>query len=280
MGASIVLGLMSSDGNGFRLGLQGLLQANHTQTAMVGTQWSGSMSDNHHEAYQAKTIDQYNNISYHSGAYQMDANVILALIGTNDCWYVRAENKSAEDLRFQAGVEAATRFGSLLGSIWTRAPDALVLASGLPRNTNEWCDRCIQGFNSHLPDVVAEAAQRGQQVRWVEMYDVVPADQIQEDGTHPTDFGYQLMAHQYYDAIVNATQELCVEQVVNTTQAGAGTATTSAAGTVSGTALSAPDGNATTQSPASSSTASGADAVSPRHALWMLAPLLLWAFAL
>ncbi|TKA73171.1 hypothetical protein B0A55_07399 [Friedmanniomyces simplex] len=190
MGASIVYGLESSDGNGFRLGLQNLLEANGTQVTMVGTQWSGNMSDNHHEAYLAVTIDDFTNKSDHSGAYGLEANVILVLIGTNDCWYVQNQNSTAADPRVGDGIAAASRFGdSLLGSIWAHAPGALVLSSTLPRNTNQWEDRCIQGFNSHLPAVVHDAVARGQQVRLVDMYDVVPVDQIQADGTHPTDEG-------------------------------------------------------------------------------------------
>ncbi|TKA82240.1 hypothetical protein B0A55_01686 [Friedmanniomyces simplex] len=190
MGASIVYGLESSDGNGFRLGLQNLLEANGTQVTMVGTQWSGNMSDNHHEVYLAVTIDDLTNKSDHSGAYDLEADVILVLIGTNDCWYVQNQNSTAADPRVGDGIAPASRFGdSLLGSIWTRAPGALVLASTLPRNTNQWEDRCIQGFNSHLTAVVRDAADRGQQVRLVDMYDVVPVDQIQADGTHPTDEG-------------------------------------------------------------------------------------------
>jgi hypothetical protein len=41
MGGSIVYGLESSDGNGFRLGLQNLLEDNGTEVTMSGTQWSG-----------------------------------------------------------------------------------------------------------------------------------------------------------------------------------------------------------------------------------------------
>lgn len=50
MGGSIVYGLMSSDGNGFRLALQDQLESNGTASTMVGTQSSGNMTDNHHEA--------------------------------------------------------------------------------------------------------------------------------------------------------------------------------------------------------------------------------------
>lgn len=189
MGASLVYGLKSTDGNGFRLGLRDLLEANGTRTTMVGTQWSGNMSDNHHEAYQGVTIDQYTAKASGSGAYSLEANVILILIGTNDCWYLKAENNTADDPRFGDGIAAALRLANLLASVQTNAPGALILAADLVRNTNEWEDRCIRGFNSQLPAVVQVAVEQGQQVRLVKMYDVVPADQIQADGTHPTDYG-------------------------------------------------------------------------------------------
>ncbi|KAK3642653.1 hypothetical protein LTR56_010701 [Elasticomyces elasticus] len=290
MGASIVYGLKSSDGNGFRLGLQDLLQANGTQTSMVGTQSSGDMSDPFHEAYQGVTIDGYNNKSYHSGAYDMGANIVLVLIGTNDCWYISAKNDVYDDPRHGAGIEAALRFGNLLGSIKTKLPDALVLAAELPRNTNQWADRCILGFNSQLPDVVRDAAQQGQHIKFVEMYDVVPAGQIQEDGTHPTDHGYQLMAQQWYDAVANATQELCVER--NTRPTGSttssipstatGTASTSstATGTASRTASAAESTNSPSQSggDGQSKSVSSAGTLSPRHTLGVLIAIVTWAY--
>lgn len=211
MGASIVYGLMSTDGNGFRLGLEELLEANGTQTTMVGTQWSGNMTDNHHEAYQGAMIDEYNNKSYHSGAYEMGANVFLIHIGTNDCWWVKGEN----------GTRAAEHLGYLLDSIHAKAPDALVLPSTLIRSTQEKQDQCLQGLNSHLPKVVEAAVAKGQHARLVDMYDVVPWNEMNEDGTHPTDAGYLLMSRQWYDAIVNATADFCVnappEAAVNTT---------------------------------------------------------------
>ncbi|KAK5731699.1 hypothetical protein LTR17_011170 [Elasticomyces elasticus] len=300
MGASIVYGLESSDGNGFRLGLQDLLQANGTQANMVGTQWSGEMSDNHHEAARV-TIDGYNNKSYHSGAYDLGANVVLVLIGTNDCWYISAKNDIYDDPRRGAGIEAALRFGNLLGSIKTNLPDALVLAAELPRNTNQWADRCIQGFNSQLPDVVRGAAQQGQHVKFVEMYDVVPADQIQEDGTHPTDHGYQLMARQWYDAFANATQDLCVERDTHTTGSTTSSAPSTATGRASrlatGTALRTPSAAESTNSPSRTASAaestsspsqsdgddqsksvSSAGTLAPRRTLGVLISSLIWVY--
>ena len=67
MGASIVYGLMSSDGNGFRLALQDHLVNNGTAATMVGTQSSGNMSDNHHEACE-----------YHGG--ESAAGLVLTIV--------------------------------------------------------------------------------------------------------------------------------------------------------------------------------------------------------
>jgi len=269
MGASVVYGLLSSDGNGFRLGLQNLLEANGTQTTMVGTQRSGNMSDNHHEAYQAMTIDGFNNKTYHSGAYDLDANVILVLIGTNDCWYVKNGNSSAADPRLESGIGAALRFGNLLGSIKTHAPEALVLASTLPRNKNQWEDRCIQGFNSHLPAVVQDAVEKGQQVRLVDMYDVVPLDEFHSDGTHPTDHGYQLMAHQWYSAVSNATEHLCVERSANTTEPSPAPGSGTVAGVASSNSSSQND-----QSASPSKSAAAASSPSSHLMISLLVPLL------
>lgn len=129
----------------------------------------------------------------------MKANVVLLHVGTNDCWYVKGEN----------GTGANLRFGEFLDHIYEKLPDALVLASTLIRNSNEWANKCVLGVNAGFPDTVAAAVAKGQQVRLVDMYPIVPADEMTPDGTHPTDVGYHLMARQFYDALVNATSEVC-----------------------------------------------------------------------
>jgi hypothetical protein len=202
-------------------------------------------------------VDGLNQKAYSSGAYDMGANVILIHVGTNDCWWIKNET----------GAGAATRIGYLLDSIKTRAPEALVLASTLIKNTNDWEDKCIRGFNTDLPAVVDEAAAKGQQVRLVDMYPVVPLDQIQADGTHPTDYGYQLMARQWFDAMVNATRDLCVEQAANTTSFGAGTPSANPSGQASGSA----------QSDSSTQSASEASGLSSNIALWSIVIVAVWA---
>ncbi|KAK5677542.1 hypothetical protein LTS10_010114 [Elasticomyces elasticus] len=135
----------------------------------------------------------------------MGRMLFFMLAGINDCWYTKDENSTAADSRADDGVYTASRFGNLLGGIWRQAPDALILASTLPRNLKEWEDECICSFNTILPSVIRRAASKGQQIRMVNMYDVLPTSEMHEDGTHLTDHGYQLMAQHWYDALYDAT---------------------------------------------------------------------------
>ncbi|KAK3115811.1 hypothetical protein LTR53_004488 [Teratosphaeriaceae sp. CCFEE 6253] len=258
MGASIAQGLKSSDGNGFRQGVMERLQANGTQTEMVGSQSSGEMR----------------NKSDYSGGYDLDANVILLLVGINDCWFIKDDVAGAADPRAEAGVQTAKRFATLLGSIHTHAPDALVLAATLPRNLNDWEDQCIQATNADLNSVIRKSSAQGQQIRMVDMYPVVPTDEIQDDGTHPTDHGYQLMAQQWYDAIDNATKVLCMGQGDDTPESRTGTIIVPESGTATlGTGAGDSLASRVYQHPISTSSSGAvANVVAPLsfHAFWLL----------
>ncbi|KAK5677255.1 hypothetical protein LTS10_010444 [Elasticomyces elasticus] len=221
MGASIVYGHSSTSEAGFRPRLAQLLETSDMTASMVGTQWSGNMLpstySNHHEAYEGATIEEYTAKIAASGAYDMNANVLMILLGTNDCWWLPntdPEITAVEpDERKAAGLAAAKRFTTFLAEIYSHAPDALVLVAELPKNSQEHADRCIQGFDAALPVVVEKAVEEGQSlVRFVRMYDVVSYEEIQVDGTHPTDRGYDLMGERWFEAIRNATEELCPER--------------------------------------------------------------------
>lgn len=265
MGASIAYGLLSFDGNGFRKGLEDLLNENGAEATMVGTQYSGTTSN---EAYPGYKVETLNNASYHSGAYDLGANVILVHIGTNDCWWVDGED----------GTGAAQKMGYLLDSIKDKAPNALVLPSTLIPSTNPTQDECIQGFNKALSPVVEAAAGNGQLARIVDMYDVVPGNEMAEDGTHPTDTGYQLMARRWYDAYVNATDDWCVEQAVNATQSASlqDDDDTQDGGNGQGDQAQQTD-QAATPDQSATPEQSAADAL--RRSSWLLAPVALWMFA-
>lgn len=66
-GASIVFGEDSTDGNGFRLRLRDMLEANGNTVSYVGTVFHGNMTNNACEAYPGHTIQEVSNLALQSG---------------------------------------------------------------------------------------------------------------------------------------------------------------------------------------------------------------------
>ncbi|KAK4900316.1 hypothetical protein LTR27_002540 [Elasticomyces elasticus] len=196
LGASIVYGTDSTDGNGFRLRLRDLLESGGNKVSYVGTAFHGNMSNNACEAYPGRTIDEADQHALHSHAYKYLPNVVLVHLGTNDC--MRQANETAS--------EAADHFSNLLATINEQDADALVLASTLIRNLVPTVDRCIVAFNDRLPSIVRKARATGQKVALVNMHDAVPRSDINStDATHPNDAGYAIMARMWYEGLVNAS---------------------------------------------------------------------------
>jgi lysophospholipase L1-like esterase len=253
---------------------------------MLGTQYSGDMQQNHHEAYLAITIDKYAEKVANSGAYDLHPDIILLNLGVNDCWYM-ADEKHPEDAdpsidkRTTDGKYTALRFGSLLSKLKTAFPNTLVLASQLTYNTNEWQDKCIQGFNAHLPSVVANATAQGQSIRYVEMYDAVPHDMYRQDGTHPNDEGYQLMAKRWFEGVGAAVGEVCGGRPATKTGVGEeeDDASASASGTATATATeTGSEASSTSTSRPSLTVDSGAvGALATEAVFWPALPLAAWA---
>lgn len=198
LGASITAGVDSSDGNGYRLDLQQKLEGDGNNVTFVGTTFHGQMKDNACEAYPGYTIESIHNATLASGALDFMPNVILINAGTNDC------NKKGKD---PAG--APMRYATLLSHIKAKCPDALVVDSSLIPNLDSTVNDCIITLNGGLRRVSREARANGQKTTFVEMYDVVPTDDINtSDETHPNDAGYELMAQAWYEAIRNASSKI------------------------------------------------------------------------
>ncbi|RMZ08806.1 hypothetical protein D0862_03841 [Hortaea werneckii] len=192
LGASIVWGQNSADGNGFRGGLRkALIAGGNKYVSMVGTVRHGNMAYNACEGFPGQVIQSVANKALEHRVYtDYYPNVILIHVGTNDCW---------------AGSSASTMAGRItwmLNSIKTRQPRTFILLSTLIPSRNANQEACIRRFNAALPGVVAAAKRGGQKVALVDMHAVVPAREISGDGTHPTNAGYQLMAKAWYRAMV------------------------------------------------------------------------------
>lgn len=198
LGASITAGVDSTDGNGYRLDLQHKLEGDGNNVTYVGTRFHGNMSDNACEAYSGYTIEAIDNATMASGALDFMPNIILLNAGTNDC------NKKGMD---PAG--APMRYATLLSHIKAKCPDALVVDSSLLPNLDPTVNSCIVTLNEGLRKVSRDARANGQKTHFVEMYDVVPTDDINtKDKTHPNDAGYRLMAQAWFEAIQNSSSKI------------------------------------------------------------------------
>jgi hypothetical protein len=211
----------------------------------------------------------------------------VLLLGVNDCWYM-ADEKHPEnsdpsiDKRTTDGKYTALRLTTLLASIKKGFPDALVLASELPLNTNEWQDKCVRGFNDYLPTIVANATSQGQIIRYVNMYDAVPSDMIQQDGTHPTDEGYQLMAKRWFEATQTALGEVCGGKPATKTEANASETELDSEASSTSSGGQQPD-ETETMAPRPTLTLDSASAVGgfvEEGASWMVLPMALALLAL
>ena len=194
LGASIVWGQGSTDGNGFRKALRDILVANgNKDVSYVGSVRHGTMVYNACEAFPGQVIQSVANKALEHRVYtKYTPDIVLVHVGTNDC---RSGTASSDDM--------ARRFAWLLDSIRRKSPNAFVLASTLIPNLDPRRESCIQKYNARLPAVVEKARKGGQKVALVDMHAAVPRSQVsKKDKTHPTDEGYKTMARAWYHALV------------------------------------------------------------------------------
>ncbi|KAK3309328.1 SGNH hydrolase-type esterase domain-containing protein [Chaetomium strumarium] len=83
LGGSIVFGVGSLDGNGFRKPLRDALRQAGWKVNMVGNRANGPMKDNSVEAKSGDRVDQIHEAAKASFKYQ--PNIVLINGGTNDC---------------------------------------------------------------------------------------------------------------------------------------------------------------------------------------------------
>ncbi|QPC77957.1 hypothetical protein HYE68_008709 [Fusarium pseudograminearum] len=122
LGASIVSGVGSSTGNGFRKPLRDQLRFKGWDVNMVGSKQNGNMKDRDHEATSGFIIDEARNAARNSYGYK--PNVVVMNVGTNDA------NKNKVD-------GAGSRLEGLLNDLWSAdgmSKTYVVVSSVIRRN--------------------------------------------------------------------------------------------------------------------------------------------------
>ena len=189
LGASIVYGLKSSDGNGFRNALRNRLVSNGNNVLYVGSNQGGSMANNECEAWPGYTIDQV--AAKAELSIPSRPTLVLLHVGTND---------AVQNLDIQ---NAGDRLGKLIDRLFDAIPGVTVVASTLLPNANSKTQANVDIYNRKIPEVVQRRQADGKHIIYVDFSSFKLTD-LSSDGTHPTDAGYLKMAKVWYQGIVAA----------------------------------------------------------------------------
>ncbi|KAL8646858.1 MAG: hypothetical protein Q9210_005893, partial [Variospora velana] len=214
LGASIIAGDGSSDGNGFRSYLEQKLAGSKMQ--YVGSLRSGSMSNNYHEGhfgFGVTLVALHKEWRMHAYPQEYDAdpliysqiadaaaasidfrpNIILLHVGTNDL------------LQGSSDMHATSmRLGNLVDYLLAKFADATILLAQLVAARDPGHNARIAAYNSQMSSLVSSRA--GKHIILVDMT-VITADQLTADGIHPNDAAYEIMASQWHKGIQNAVAQ-------------------------------------------------------------------------
>jgi lysophospholipase L1-like esterase len=205
LGDSITFGTDSSDGNGYRLDLENLLEPSST-LQYIGSVRAGSMTDNYNEGHPGFTIDQIADEASRDST--LSPNVVLLMAGTNDV---------LQDLDLS---KAPSRLGALITQLTTGLPTAVILVATLTPLLNTTLNSEVDGYNRAIPGLVATSTKAGKFVMTVSMSNVTTATGIDlADGIHPNDAGYQTMAEAWYSGIVEAAGKGWIKPPTNVANA-------------------------------------------------------------
>jgi len=203
LGDSITQGGNASDQGGYRSRLFRLgLQDGHAMK-LVGSMNNGpSMVDgqpfsNAHEGHPGFTINGDKNGWYGilplvPGAIKaFHPEVITLMIGTNDIL-------QQVDL-----AHASERLAALLDEILNADPKVCLIVAKATPLADPGGNARVETYNAALPDLVATRAAAGKRIALIDMQAAFVANpnyktQLLQDGIHPTDAGYQLMASTWY----------------------------------------------------------------------------------
>ncbi|KAK5707630.1 hypothetical protein LTR97_000168 [Elasticomyces elasticus] len=194
LGASIVYGLTSPDGNGFRYGLRNQLVYNNNPVNMVGSVQEGTMADNDCEGWPGYVITQVAQKAELSIPSQ--PNLVLLHVGTNDC---------VQSIDIQ---NAASRLGTLIDRLFNAIPGVTIIASTLLPNGNSNTQANIKVYNSQIPALVKARQAAGRKITYVDFSSsYFSIADIGSDGTHPIESGYMKMAEVWFQGIMVANDQ-------------------------------------------------------------------------
>lgn len=215
LGASITYGYRSSDGNGYRNDLLGLLQkGGNTNVTYVGSRNNGTMAENAVEGWPGYRIDQVLPKAQASVPKSLP-NVILLNLGTNDCVQgynidnTTKQSTTAPQLTANATNTVGTRMRTLVEDLLAWSPNATVVLSTLILNKRAVTNARVADTNAQYRRQAEALQAAGRRVILADMSAAAggPNASTMADSTHPNDVGYALMANRWYVALAEASDK-------------------------------------------------------------------------
>ncbi|KAL9586439.1 MAG: hypothetical protein Q9212_000903 [Teloschistes hypoglaucus] len=194
LGDSITNGYLSSDDNGYRIGLQRNLAGSNLN--FVGSKTGGTMQDGWNEGWNGLMIQDIG-VKAKASEHYLDPNIILVHVGTNDM------NQPLDP------DHAPERLSALLDQLISDASDPVILVAQIINCANQATEDRIQKYNEAVPGIVDQHARAGHKVMVVDMRLITSADL--KDGLHPNDAGYQKMADVWFKGIQQADSKGWIE---------------------------------------------------------------------
>ncbi|KAK2861454.1 hypothetical protein FQN49_004184 [Arthroderma sp. PD_2] len=191
LGASIMQGKSSSDGNGFRKSIRLAMRAAGYRVNMVGSKRDGTMWDNDNEGWPGFVIDEVRDKA--KSQYKVKPNLILVNAGTNDC------------RRFTDYRRQPARLEALLEDLFENIPEVTVLLSGLLPNKDY--DECSKLQNSWYRGVSDKLERQGRKIVFADTYNGYLTMKDLKDGIHPNDTGYRKFASIWWVAFTTAVKK-------------------------------------------------------------------------
>jgi lysophospholipase L1-like esterase len=125
---------------------------------------------------------------------QYRPDIVSIHLGTNDL------KKGAD------GAETARRLDDLVGRIYAVEPDVHVIVAQIVPARLDAEQHDV--YAAAVPAIAARYQAQGRQITVVDMSHLLSVPVNYTDGTHPTQFGYDLMAHALYPAVSVAYRSL------------------------------------------------------------------------
>ena len=187
LGDSITAGFQSSDNNGYRQTLYNDIKGAGNLTDFVGSLRAGSAFDPDNEGHSGYEISQVAALlDGVLATYQ--PNLVTLHIGTNDM---------GNDDQVST---APNRLASMIDQIIADVPGVTIVVAQLIPSGNANTQSLINTYNSQIPGIVQTRASAGKHILMVSMSTLTTAD-LNADGIHPNDGGYQKMAAVWYAGV-------------------------------------------------------------------------------